>query len=51
MELNGKEIDDADIIIRDLSTYFEKDLDSGLTEQQRTVAHAFESMLDNHTGW
>ena len=51
IELNGKEIADSDIIIRELSKHFDKDLDFGLTEEQKTVSHAFESMLNNHTSW
>lgn len=51
VELNGKEIDDADIIIKQLSLHFNKDLDEGLTEDQKTQSHAFDSMLNNHTGW
>jgi len=51
IELNGKEIADSDIIIRELSKHFDKDLDFGLTEEQRNVSHAFESMLNNHTSW
>jgi len=51
IELNGKEVKDPDVIIRELSNHFNKNLDDGLTEQQKTVSHAFESMLNNHTGW
>lgn len=51
IELNGKEIEEADVIIRELSTYFNKDLDEGLTDEQKTMTHAFLSMLNNHTGW
>lgn len=51
IEINGKEVEDSDLIIRDLSNYFQKDLDEGLTDEQKTVSHAFDSMLNNHTGW
>lgn len=51
VELNGKEIDDADVIIKELGKYFDKELDSGLTEEQKTITHAFISMLNNHTQW
>lgn len=51
VELNGEEIADSDIIIRQLSKHFEKDVDAGLTTEQRSVSHAFCSMLNNHTGW
>nr|XP_027198432.1 failed axon connections-like isoform X2 [Dermatophagoides pteronyssinus] len=51
VELNGKEIEDSDTIIKELSKYFDKELDFGLTEEQKTTSHAFVSMLNNHTGW
>ncbi|KAH9498043.1 failed axon connections [Dermatophagoides farinae] len=51
VELNGKEIEDSDTIIKELSKYFDKELDFGLTEEQKTTSHAFISMLNNHTGW
>lgn len=51
IELNGKEIADSDLIIKELSEKFEKNLDEGLTAEQRVTSHAFESMLNNHTSW
>ena len=51
VELNGQEIADSTIIIRELSKTFSKDLDEGLTPEQKVISHAFESMLNNHTGW
>jgi len=51
VELNGKEIADSDIIIKELSEYFGKNLDANLTEDQKTVSYALESMLNNHTSW
>ena len=51
VELNGKEIEDTDTIIRELAAHFEKNLDEGLTNEQKMISHAFESMLNNHTGW
>jgi len=51
VEVNGKEIADSDIIIRELSQHFDKSLDEGLTPDQRNISHAFESMLNNHTSW
>jgi len=51
IELNGQEIADSDIIIRELSTKFEKNLDEGLTAEQRNISHALQSMLNNHTSW
>lgn len=36
--------------MRELGKHFDKDLDFGLTTEQKSVSHAFESMLNNHTG-
>ncbi|GIX92548.1 failed axon connections [Caerostris extrusa] len=51
VEVNGVEIADSDIIIKELSEIFVKDLDENLTLDQRNVSHAFVSMLNNHTSW
>lgn len=51
IELNGEEIADSTIILKELSQRFDKDLDAGLTSQQRNVAHAMVSMLENHLVW
>lgn len=51
VEINGTEIADSDIIIKELSQMFGKDLDENLTLDQRNVSHAFISMLNNHTSW
>lgn len=51
VELNGHEIADSAIIIRDLSAKFQKDLDASLTQEQRNIAHATISMIENHLTW
>ena len=51
IELNGEEIADSDIILKELSNKFGKNLDDGLTAEQKVQSHAFESMLNNHTSW
>lgn len=51
VEVNGVEIADSDIIIKELSQIFGKDLDENLTLDQKNVSHAFVSMLNNHTSW
>ena len=51
IELNGEEIADSKIIIRELSQKFDKDLDAGLTTEQRSVSHAMISMIENHLIW
>lgn len=51
IEVNGSEIADSDIIIKELSKQFYKDLDSDMTTDQKIVGHAFISMLNNHTSW
>lgn len=51
IELNGEEIADSAIIIKELTTKFEKDLDSNLTQEQRNISHAIISMIENHLIW
>lgn len=51
VELNGEEIADSAIVIKELSKRFDKDLDAGLTPEQKTVAHAAISMIENHLIW
>lgn len=51
IELNGEEIADSAIIIKELSAKFDKDLDAGLTQDQRNIAHATISMIENHLVW
>ncbi|XP_028149914.1 failed axon connections isoform X2 [Diabrotica virgifera virgifera] len=51
IELNGEEIADSAIIIKDLSQKFGHDLDVCLTAEQRNLAHATISMIENHLAW
>lgn len=51
VELNGEEIADSTIIIKELAQRYEKDLDAALTQEQRNIAHAMISMLENHLIW
>jgi glutathione S-transferase len=51
IELNGEEIADSAIIIKELSAKFEKNLDATLTQEQRNIAHATISMIENHLVW
>lgn len=51
VELNGREIAETDVIIEELSKEFKIDLNSDLTAEQKVIAHALESMLENHTAW
>lgn len=37
--------------MKELSKKFDKDLNDGLTSENRISSHAFESMLNNHTSW
>jgi hypothetical protein len=50
VEINGEEIADSTIIIKELSQKFGHDLDAGLAEQ-RNIAHASISMVENHLAW
>ncbi|KAF7278031.1 hypothetical protein GWI33_008950 [Rhynchophorus ferrugineus] len=51
VELNGEEIADSALIIKELSQKFNNDLDAGLTAEQRNLAHATISMIENHLAW
>ncbi|XP_066597780.1 failed axon connections isoform X2 [Prorops nasuta] len=51
VELNGEEIADSTIILRELSQKFNKNLDAGLTPEQRSISHAMISMIENHLVW
>ncbi|XP_034950791.1 failed axon connections [Chelonus insularis] len=51
IELDGVEIADSAIIMRELSQKFHKDLDANLTNEQRTISHAMISMIENHLVW
>jgi len=51
MELNGEEVADSAIIIKELSARYDKNLDAGLTSEQRNVSYAMIAMLENHLIW
>ncbi|KAJ4448931.1 hypothetical protein ANN_00323, partial [Periplaneta americana] len=51
VELNGEEIADSAIILKELAQRFEKDLDAGLNNDQKNVSHAMISMIENHLVW
>ncbi|XP_072930575.1 failed axon connections [Epargyreus clarus] len=51
VELNGEEIADSTFIIKELTAKYGKDLDAGLTADQRVVTHAMISMIENHLSW
>lgn len=51
IELNGEEIADSSIIIKELAERFEKDLDKDLDNEQKNVAYALTSMIENHLLW
>lgn len=51
VELNGEEIADSAFVIKELSEKYNKDFDAALTPEQRVVAHAMISMIENHLSW
>jgi len=51
VELNGEEIADSAVIIKEVGRNFNTDLDSHLSSEQRNVAHASITMLENHFHW
>ncbi|XP_063589272.1 failed axon connections-like [Penaeus indicus] len=48
VEVNGEEVADSAIIIKELGQRYNQDLDAGLSAEQRNVAHATISMIENH---
>lgn len=48
VEVNGQQICDSSNIIKELSQKFEKDIDVGLNNEQKTISHAMISMVENH---
>jgi len=51
VEVNGEEIADSAMIIKELASRYNQDLDAGLSPEQKNVAHATISMLENHFAW
>lgn len=51
VELNGEEISESSIILKELSQKFEKDIDACLTTEQKSISHATISMIENHLVW
>lgn len=51
IEMNGEEIADSQIIIKELTQKFNNDLDAALSAEQRNIAHATISMIENHLVW
>ena len=51
IEINGEEIADSAIIIRELDQRYNVNLDACLSAEQRNVAHANISMIENHFAW
>ncbi|XP_014271424.1 failed axon connections [Halyomorpha halys] len=51
VELNGEEINDSAVIIKELSQRFDKELDAALDSSQKNVSHAMISMIENHLFW
>jgi len=51
VELNGAEIADSAVIIKEVGAHFGSDMDAHLTSEQRNMAHAMITMLENHFHW
>lgn len=51
IELNGEEIADSTLIIKELSQKFGKDIDAALSQDQRNISHAMISMIENKLVW
>lgn len=51
IELNGEEIADSELIIKELSKRLEKDMDADMSSQDKNIQHAMAALLDNHLHW
>jgi len=51
VEVNGEEIADSAIIIKQLGEKYNTDLDAGLSPEQKLIAHSNISMIENHFAW
>jgi len=51
VELNGEEIADSTLVIKELSQKFGKDIDAALSQDQRNISHAMISMIENKLVW
>ena len=51
VELNGAEICDSAHIVKQLAVHYGRDLDAGLSAEQKNAAHALISMVENHLVW
>jgi len=48
IELNGEEIADSDLIVKNLAKKYEKEMDDGLSNEQKNIQHAMLTMVDKH---
>ena len=48
IELNGEEIADSEMIVKNLEKKYEKEMDGGLTNEQKNIQHAMLTMVDKH---
>ena len=48
MELNGEEISDSDLIVKNLAKKYEKDIDDGLSNEQKNIQHAMISLAEKN---
>ncbi|XP_068223231.1 failed axon connections homolog isoform X3 [Palaemon carinicauda] len=49
--LNGEELHDSQLIIEALSKKFDKDFNSGLSEEEKAIARGFAMMIEEHIAW
>lgn len=49
--LNGQEFTDSQLIMEHLAVQFNKDFSAHLTQEEKATAHAFRTMLEEHTLW
>ena len=51
VEVNGAEIADSAVIVKELGAIFNTDMDAHLTTEQRNAAHNTIIMLENRYHW
>ena len=51
MTLNGVDTADSQICLELLAKHFSKDLSSHLTVEERSIARAFHTMIEDHLYW
>ena len=49
--VNGKKVGDSQICLELLAEFFHKDFSSHLTAEEKSIARAFQIMMEDHLHW